>query len=364
MKKITVKLDGHRDDSYEIHIGEGILDRIGMAFGKDDCSMRCIIITDRAIDALHGERVQTALEKSGLRIDRIVLPPGEETKVMSTVLSLSERLNALGADRKTVLLALGGGVIGDLTGFTASIYMRGIPFLQLPTTLLAQVDSSIGGKTGVDTPFGKNMLGTFCQPKGVFIDTDFLQTLPEDTFRSGFAEVIKYGAIENPALLDDLENAAGEDRLRETSFLQKIIMSSCLIKKNVVELDEHEHGLRRILNFGHTVGHAVEASSGYSLSHGEAVAVGMMAAGRLSERLYGLPREEKERITAAIRSVGLPQRIPAGMEIEDILDRLSADKKKEGGTIHFAMIRSLGKPFITGGIKEETLKETLEELKE
>jgi 3-dehydroquinate synthase len=375
MKQLLVTLKKSRDDSYHIDIGAGILESAAMTLGKSGIVGHCVILTDSVIDALHGERVQKAMKNVGLRVDRIVLPPGEETKTMASVLRAAERLASLGADRQTLLIALGGGVIGDLTGFVASIYMRGIPFVQMPTTLLAQVDSSIGGKTGVDDVSGKNMLGTFYQPKMVFIDTDFLKTLPDAIFRSGFAEVIKYGAIENPALLDGIEKAACENGLRDPSFLLTIVAESCRIKKGIVEMDEREGGLRRILNFGHTVGHALEAASGYRLSHGEAVTMGMMAAAGLSQKLHGLPAEDRDRITTAIRAAGLPgsiteikHRLPDGIGIHNIIAMLQMDKKalrvheKEGKTVNFVMLRKLGKPFMNGAIPVEILRETLEEL--
>ncbi len=354
---------GKADHSYKIYIGEEILDHVGMTLAKDGRAKRHVIVTDTRIDALHGERVQAALEKMDLRVERITVPPGEEAKGIETVLTVTERLTALGADRQTILIALGGGVIGDLTGFAASIYLRGIPVIQIPTTLLAQVDSSIGGKTGVDTAAGKNLLGTFKQPKAVFIDIAFLRTLPDEIFRSGLAEVIKCGVIKSPGLLDDLERTVASGGLREAAFLERTIATACRIKKEIVEQDERDHGLRRILNFGHTVGHAVEAASGYALSHGESVAIGMVAAARLSARLYALPAGDAERIADLIRSVGLPDRIPAEMDLEDVLSRLSLDKKKEGGTIHFVMIRKLGTPFVNEGIPEEILRDTLKGLK-
>ncbi|MCX5825046.1 MAG: 3-dehydroquinate synthase [Deltaproteobacteria bacterium] len=363
MKAMKVNLEGKTVRSYEIHIGTEILDRMGMIIAMNRWAERYVLVTDENVGALHGERVQAALEKAGLQVDRIAVAPGEASKGVPTLLTLTDRLTALGADRQTALIALGGGVVGDLTGFAASIYLRGIPVIQLPTTLLAQVDSSIGGKTGVDTAAGKNLLGTFNQPKGVFIDIAFLRTLPDEMFRSGLAEVIKYGIIESPGLLDDLEGAVASGGLRETAFLERIIATACRIKKEIVELDEQDRGLRRILNFGHTVGHAVEAASGYALSHGESVAIGMVAAARLSERLHGLPAGDAARITALIRSVGLPDRIPAEMDLEDIISRLSLDKKKEGGTIHFVMIRKLGTPFVNGGIPEEILRDALKGLK-
>jgi 3-dehydroquinate synthase len=362
MNKLKVNLDRKIGSSYEIHIGEKILDRMGLILAKNNWAERYIIVTDTQIDALHGERVETALKKTDLRVDRITVPPGETVKAMGTVLSIVEKLIALGADRSTALIALGGGVIGDLTGFTASIFMRGIPVIQIPTTLLAQVDSSIGGKTAVDTDAGKNLLGTFHQPKGVFIDLTFLQTLPEEQFRSGLAETIKYGVIESPALLDTIEAAAAAGGLRESVFLEKVITAACRIKKGIVELDECDQGLRRILNFGHTVGHAVEAASAYSLSHGEAVAIGMVAAAILSEQLHYLPADDRRRIVSVIRAVGLPDRIPGNLNLEEITSRIARDKKKKGETVHFVLLKKLGVPIVNGGIPETMMKKTLEGL--
>jgi 3-dehydroquinate synthase len=358
---MEVGLRRNIDDSYEVYIGEGILERMGMILGTAGAADRHVIVTDSNVEALHGNRVQEAFEKTGLRTDCITVPPGEEAKDISTVVALAEKLVALGADRKTTLIALGGGVVGDLTGFTASIYMRGIPFIMLPTTLLAAVDSSIGGKTGVDAAPGKNMLGTFYQPKKVFIDLDFFGTLPDAVFRSGLAEAVKYGAIESPKMLDEIKKAADEDVLRETGFLRRLVSESCTIKKRIVELDEHDCGLRRILNFGHTTGHAIEAASGYLLSHGESVAIGMAVASRLSEKIHGLPAAGRKKIVETIRAVGLSDVIPPAVSTGDILARLSADKKKEGGKIHFVMLRRLGEAFVNGGIPEEILRETLEE---
>jgi 3-dehydroquinate synthase len=360
MNKVKVNLDRKMGNSYEIHIGEKILDRMGMILARNNWAGRYIIVTDSRVDALHGERVQAALGKTDIRVERITVPPGESAKEMRTVLAVTEKLIALGADRSTGLIALGGGVIVDLTGFVASIYMRGIPVIQIPTTLLAQVDSSIGGKTGVDTDAGKNLLGTFYQPKGVFIDLSFLETLPDDQFRSGLAEVIKYGVIDSPSLLDDIESAVESGGLQETPFLEKIITAACRIKKEFVELDERDRGLRRMLNFGHTVGHAVEAASGYSLSHGQSVAIGMIAAADLSERLHHLPADEGRRIAAVIRAVGLPDRIPGGMDLEEVRSRMTKDKKKSGGTIHFVLLRKLGVPVVDGAVPEKILKKTLE----
>lgn len=362
MKTIKVKLDRSAANSYDIHIGDGIMDRMGLILARSQTAQRYVIVTDDHVDAVHGGRVQAALEKADLAVDRLAVAPGETTKDIRTVLAVAEKLAGLGADRHTALIALGGGVVGDLTGFVASIYMRGIPVLQVPTTLLAQVDSSIGGKTGVDIAAGKNLLGTFHQPKGVFIDVDFLRMLPEAQLRSGFAEVIKCAAIESPELLDDIEAAAAKGGLQETDFLERIIAATCLIKKGLVEIDERDRGLRRILNFGHTVGHAVEAASGYALSHGESVAVGMVAASVISERMHYLPAGDRERIESVIRAVGLPDRIPGKLSPDEIIARLASDKKKEGETIHFILLKKLGFPFVNGGVPEDIVRETIKRL--
>jgi 3-dehydroquinate synthase len=361
MKRIEVGLRRNIDDSYQVYIGEGILERVGMVLGADGSADRHVIITDSNVEELHKKRVQEAFEKTGLRTDCITIAPGENAKEISTVVDLAEKLLSLGADRKTMVIALGGGVVGDLTGFTASIYMRGIPFVIMPTTLLAAVDSSIGGKTGVDAASGKNMLGTFYQPKKVFIDLDFLETLPDAVFRSGLAEAIKYGAIESPEMLDRIKKAAEKGALRKIGFLKRLVAESCMIKKRIVELDEHDYGLRRILNFGHTTGHAIEAASGYLLSHGESIAIGMAIAARLSEKLHGLPATSRKMITETINAVGLSDVIPPTVGAEDIIARLSMDKKKEGGKTNFVMLRRLGEAFVNGGIQEEILRETLEE---
>jgi 3-dehydroquinate synthase len=363
MKTMKVNLDGKTVRSYEIHIGTEILDRMGMIIAMHRWAQRYILITDENVAALYGEPVQTALQKAGLGVDRIAVAPGEASKGIPTLLAITDRLTSLGADRQSALIALGGGVVGDLTGFAAAIYMRGIPVIQVPTTLLAQVDGSIGGKTGVDTPAGKNMLGAFHQPKAVFIDVAFLKTLPGAMIRSGLAEVIKYGVIDSPDLLDDLEEAVANESLREPLLLERLITAACRIKKQLVESDERDRGIRRILNFGHTVGHAVEASSGYRLSHGESVAIGIVAAARLSARLHGLPAADASRIETLIGSVGLPVHLCAGMDPEEIRLRLALDKKQEGGTANYVLLKKMGMPFMNGGVPEGILRETLEEMK-
>jgi 3-dehydroquinate synthase len=228
---------------------------------------------------------------------------------------------------------------------------------------MAQVDSSIGGKTAIDLPEGKNILGTFYQPKGVFIEVKFLDTLPEKEFNSGLAEVIKCGIIDDAKFFYFLEEHAEAIKQRERGILQKIIEDSCRIKKGIVEIDEREQGLRRVLNFGHTIGHAIEAESHYTISHGVAVSLGMVAAVRISERLYDLPGEDRKRIEHLIEILGLPRNIPQTIATDKILARLRTDKKKEGDTIHFVLLKKIGMPFVNGGVPESVLRETVEGLK-
>ena len=363
MKKMKVYLDRKQSQSYEICIGYDILDRIAMMIANSRIAARYVIVTDDCVHPLYGETLLADLTKMGVKADLIAFPAGERSKDFQSVLGLAGRLLDLSMDRKSALIALGGGVAGDLTGFLASVYMRGIPCIQIPTTLMAQVDSSIGGKTAIDLPQGKNLLGTFYQPVGVFMDIKCLESLPETEYQNGLAEVVKYGIIDSEALFRQLEGGVDVIRSRNRPFLEDIIQSACTIKKGIVEMDEREQGLRRILNFGHTLGHALETASGYRLSHGNAVAVGMIAAIRLSQALYGLPGEERARIEGLIASLGLEFRIPEDLRTEDILSGLQRDKKKEGDTIHFVMLKKIGLPFVNGGVPDDLLRKTIEGLR-
>ena len=363
MNRITVNLDKKPSASYEIYIGENILDRMGLLLNKNKWASRYIILTDSNVSILHGEKVQATLKGMGLKVDLIDFPAGEASKNFQTILAIINNMVDLGADRTSALIALGGGVVGDITGFIASIYMRGMPYIQLPTTLLAQVDSSIGGKTGIDLPHGKNILGTFYQPKAVFINLAFLTTLTPREFGNGLAEIIKCAIIDDPELLSFIEKEAGAIRNRDINLLEGIVAKVCLIKKAIVEIDEREIGLRRILNFGHTIGHAIEAESGYSISHGEAISSGMVASAIISERLKYLPFEDRERITSLIRKNGLPDRIPKTLRTGGVLSRVKRDKKKEGDTIRFVLLKKIGMPFVNGGVPETVIGEIIEMLK-
>jgi 3-dehydroquinate synthase len=362
VNKIKVHLDKKTSSSYEIYIGTGMIERMALLFAKQRWGSRYFMITDSTVAALYGQQVQGVFTTRGLTIDMIAFPAGEAAKDIATIRSIGDQLLGLGADRTSALIALGGGVVGDIAGFVASIYMRGIPYLQIPTTLLAQVDSSIGGKTGIDLSRGKNILGTFYQPKGVFIDLAFLKTLPTSELRTGLAEVIKYGIIEDPELFGILESKAEAITSLDLDLLQEVVIRSCHIKKGIVEIDEHEKGVRRILNFGHTIGHAIEAESGYAITHGDAIAMGMVAAAIISERLHHLPAGDRERIIALIRALGLPVSIPSHLTPAGIYARLYGDKKKAGDTLHFVLLRKIGTPFVTSAVPEGLIKETIQGL--
>jgi 3-dehydroquinate synthase len=364
MNKIKVNLDKKISASYEICIGQNIIDRIEIIIAKNNCASRYVIVTDSNVSTPHGERFLTTLKAMDLDVDMIELPSGEASKNIDTVLDITKKLIKMGVDRKSALIALGGGVVGDIVGFVASTYMRGIPYYQIPTTLLAQVDSSIGGKTAIDLPEGKNLLGTFYQPKGVFIDLSFLNTLPSREFKNGMAEIIKYGIIDDTDLFSLLESEVKAISDRDMTLLLTIIEKSCRIKKRIIEIDEKETGLRRILNFGHTIGHAIEAQSDYSISHGDAISIGMVASAKISEKLKYLPSEDRKRIENLIMAFGLPHRIPIHFSTEGILSRLKVDKKKEDNIIKFVLLKKLGMPFINGGVPEEIIKETIVELKD
>ncbi len=364
MKKIKVNLDKQMLSSHEIRIGHGILDRIGLVIAKGKIADRYTVITDSTVSALYGEEFLGLLKEVGVKADLIEFPAGEASKNMETAFTIIRELITRGVDRSSGLIALGGGVTGDMTGFIASIYMRGIPFIQVPTTLMAQVDSGIGGKTGVDLPEGKNLLGSFFQPQAIFIDLRFLETLPEEEFTNGLAEIIKYGIIDDAELFTLLEEKYDAIKTRDPDLLQMIIERSCKIKKGIVEIDEKDIGVRRILNFGHTIGHAVEAVSGYTISHGNAVATGMIAVARISQRMKYLPAREAERIRGLVRSVGLADHIPESIDTEGILAKIGTDKKKEGETVHFVLLKKIGTPFINGSVDDTLIRETIEELKQ
>ncbi|HOU77632.1 MAG TPA: 3-dehydroquinate synthase [Syntrophales bacterium] len=363
MNRFKISLEKKTSRSYEVYVGREILDRAVLLIAKGNWAQRYFLLTDDNVASLHGERVADTFRQAKLPVETIVIPAGEQAKTMATAVAAAEEMLRRGADRTAGLIALGGGVVGDITGFVASIFMRGIPYVQLPTTLLAQVDSSIGGKTGVDLPAAKNMLGTFHQPKAVFAELSFLRTLPDREMSNGLAEIVKCAVIDDPGLLELLESQA--EALRDTGatdVLMPVVTRAGEIKKKIVEIDEKEQGLRRILNFGHTIGHAVEAAAAYAIPHGEAVSIGMTGALLLSERLGHLPAAEGERIVALLNRMGLPVAIPAGLDGEAVMAKMEQDKKKAGGMVHFVLLKRPGMPFVNGGIPGERIREIIASL--
>lgn len=364
MNRIKINIDKKISRSYDLYIGKDIQDRATLLIARGNWAKRYFLITDTNVSDLHGSRVLDTFRSMGMPVEMITFPAGEASKTIHTAVAVAEELLGRGADRTSGLIALGGGVVGDLTGFIASIFMRGIPYLQFPTTLMAQVDSSIGGKTGVDLPMAKNMLGTFCQPKAVFTDVAFLKTLPVAEYMNGLAEIVKCAIIDDPGLLDLLEEQAMLlMNVSEPEPWVPIVTRACEIKKKIVEIDEKEQGLRRILNFGHTLGHAVEAEADYAIPHGGAVSIGMAGALILSEKLGHLPVSDRERIMGFLQKAGLPVRIPGGLSTEGVISRMQRDKKKEGKVVHFVLLRRPGMPFVNGGVPESLIRETIEGLK-
>jgi 3-dehydroquinate synthase len=332
------------DRSYPILIGEGLLGRIG-AWGLPRAPM-ALIVTNTTVGPLYGPALAQALATHHAQVHTVTLPDGEAHKTWETLQRIFDALLANGADRKTVLYALGGGVIGDMTGFAAACYMRGVPFVQVPTTLLAQVDSSVGGKTAINHPMGKNMIGAFYQPQQVVCDLSTLRTLPDREMSAGLAEVIKYGPIADIAFLDWIEAHLPALRARDPQALAHAVRRSCEIKADVVGKDERESGLRAILNFGHTFGHAIEAGLGYGQwLHGEAVGCGMVMALQLSLELGGVEASFVERCTRLIAQAGLPTVGPA-LGADRYLALMRLDKKAEAGEIRFVVIEGPGRAAV------------------
>jgi len=353
MRELSVGL-GER--SYPIFIQQGLLDKIGRELQKKPFAKRYGIVADDNVADLFGERLLESLQKSDIQAEIIIFPKGEASKNLATIAELASTLARMGFDRKDGLLALGGGVTGDITGFLAACYMRSIPYAQVPTTLLAQVDSSVGGKTGVDIPEGKNLVGAFYQPKAVFIDSQVLQLLPQAELLNGLAEVIKYGVIFDRDFFRFLEMSHRNILALDLQVLEDVIARCCKIKAAVVESDEKESDFRRILNFGHTIGHAVEAVSGYMLAHGSAVAMGMVAASELAVLKGFLDRREKERIENLLHQFGLPVAIPDEYDRGRIQKYLLADKKTIGGRVFFVLPTTIGKVIITDEIETAMLE--------
>jgi len=331
--------------SYDIKIAPGLIDRFGRECARVKLGSRCAIITDTNVGKRYAKAVFNSLATAGFSPSLIIVQPGEAAKSLKTVQSCYDQLAVHRLERKSFIVALGGGVVGDLAGFLAATYLRGIAFVQVPTTLLAQVDSSVGGKVGVNLNAGKNLVGAFYQPRLVACDLDTLKTLPDREFRAGLAEVIKYGIIYDAKLFAQIERDLHKLLKREAKMLAAVVARCCEIKAAVVGKDETEGGPRAILNFGHTVGHAIEAVSGYGrFLHGEAIAIGQVAVARISRSLLGLPERDLERIVRLFRHVGLPTavRLRSGQRPK-LFAAMRLDKKVSGGEIKFVLARKIGR---------------------
>ncbi|HSA78167.1 MAG TPA: 3-dehydroquinate synthase, partial [Nitrospirota bacterium] len=314
------------------------------------------------VKKLYGQRVVDSLKAAGFLVLSIEIPDGEQYKTLDWANAIYSALLINSFDRKSALVALGGGVIGDLTGFAAATFMRGVPFVQVPTTLLAMVDSSVGGKTGVNHAMGKNMIGAFYQPKKVLMDLDVLRSLPQEEFLAGMAEVIKYGVIWDASFFEYLDRKREKILDLNPDVLSQIIQRSCEIKAEVVSKDEREGGLRAILNFGHTVGHAIETAENYTMRHGEAVAIGMVYASKLAHTAGLCNASVPERVEKLIKSYGLPTSLSAlsrKPSVTELMDTMRIDKKAEGGKVRFVLPKKIGEVVVTGGWEEQQLQELI-----
>jgi 3-dehydroquinate synthase len=363
------------DRSYDIVVASGELPQAARMIESwsqvrqhKSGSRSALVVTDVNVLETHAGQVVRSLREAGWRCEVEALPAGETTKSLEQANRLYDRLIDLQADRHTLVVAVGGGVIGDLAGFVAATYARGIPFVQIPTTLLSQVDSSVGGKVGVNHPRAKNMIGAFYQPLGVLIDTSLLETLPDREYRAGLAEVVKYGVILDASFFEYLETHVPELNRRIPEVLRHVVARSCRLKADVVEHDEFERtGLRAVLNYGHTFAHAFEALCGYGeLLHGEAVAIGMVYASRLADRLGRIPVELTTRQEQLLRRLSLPVRLPhpKALPIDSLLGRMQLDKKTVGGQLRFVLPSRLGHVELVDGVPPAEVTTVIAEFQE
>jgi 3-dehydroquinate synthase len=358
VRTVSVQL-GNR--SYAIKIAPGLLQKLGDECARLKLDNRCAIITDTNVGKKFAKPAYDAMLKGGFEPSLITVSPGETSKSLRTVHNCYDQLAAHRLERKSFIVALGGGVVGDLAGFVAATYLRGIDFVQVPTTLLAQVDSSVGGKTGVNLKAGKNLVGAFYQPRLVLCDPDSLKTLPEREFRAGLAEVIKYGIIFDAKLFAELERDLPKLSRRESKILAAVIARCCEIKSEVVSQDETESGLRAILNFGHTIGHAIENSFGYGkFLHGEAISIGQVAAAKLSQKVLGLSPRDVERIENLFQRAGLPTAIKLNSaQRQKLFSAMMLDKKVSGREIKFVLAEKIGRVVCGQKVPPALIEEAL-----
>jgi 3-dehydroquinate synthase len=349
--------------SYAIKIGAGLLTNLGRECARLELRQRCAVISDSNVAPRYASAALDALKKAGFEPLLVTVPAGETAKRLDIVSRCYDQLAAQRLERKSFIVALGGGVVGDLAGFVAATYLRGIPFVQVPTTLLAQVDSSVGGKVGVNLKAGKNLVGAFYQPRIVLCDLDSLGTLPDREYRSGLAEVIKYGIIYDASLFGKLERCLPQLLARDGKVLAQVVARCCQIKAEIVRQDETETGQRALLNFGHTIGHGLEAISHYGkYLHGEAISIGQVAAAKISARLTGLSAKDASRIARLFQNAGLPIELKlTGSERSKLLAAMNLDKKVSDGTIKFVLAPRIGAAEFGHVVPEAVLDEVLDE---
>ncbi|HXQ29556.1 MAG TPA: 3-dehydroquinate synthase [Gemmatimonadales bacterium] len=339
---VPVPIRETRDASYTIVVGTGLLADLPHAVRTAAPALRYAVITDSTVAPLYGKRVVDALRAAALSADLFSFPAGEPHKTRDTWAGLSDQMLAAGVGRDAVVIALGGGVVGDVAGFAAATYLRGVPYVQVPTTLLAMIDASVGGKTGVDVPAGKNLIGAFHQPRLVLADLDVLASLPREQLAAGMAEAVKHGVIADADYFQALESTHAAVLRREPAALERTVARSVQIKAAIVVADERESGRRAILNFGHTVAHALEVTAHYTVLHGEAVAVGMVCEARLAESLGLAPKETAARIAALLERCGLPKGTPNTASVDALIDAMQRDKKARAGAVRFALPKAIG----------------------
>jgi len=351
MSKLRIEL-GER--GYDIHVGSGLLDQAGELISAVCRGKSAAIVTNRRIGELYAGRLVKSLEGAGVSGYVTIVPAGERCKTLRTVAFLYERFLDQRLDRGGIVIGLGGGVVGDIAGFAAATYLRGVDLVQVPTSLLAQVDASVGGKTGVNLSRGKNLVGAFHQPRAVLIDVTALRTLPSREFRCGLAEVIKHGIIRDSEYFGFLEQNLSAIKRLDPAALEYTVSRSCEIKADVVRRDERESGLRRILNYGHTVGHAIESLTAYrKYKHGEAVAIGMVTAALVAREMGSADPGLVDRITGILKAARLPYKLPSGISHQDIVAATGFDKKVAHGRLHVALVNTIGSAFVAEDVPPE-----------
>lgn len=358
-QRLSVRTAATPASRYEVLFGEGLLQSVG-PLCREHPALKgcCVVLTDDRVGPLYAERVLDSLQKASYAATLITVPAGEKSKSWAVLAEVCEKMVAAGLDRSSFLVALGGGVIGDLGGFAAAVYYRGIPFVQIPTTIVAQVDSSVGGKTGLNSQGGKNLLGAFHQPALVLADPTTLRSLPPREFNEGLAEMVKHAAIRDPAMLELIPSCWHPD-------LTPVLARNVAIKAAIVQADEKEtSGERALLNFGHTIGHAIENAAGYGeFLHGEAVSLGLVAALRISREIAGLPAEEEDKVISTLVRLGLPTHLHLAPPTEALLQAMRTDKKFTQGKIRFVLLRRLGDAFLSSEVTVPILERIIEELR-